>query len=315
MTVGRIVLTAALAILGAIVVVILAVIAAFYAIFYFPNRTTATTGSIVSSGQVREYLLYVPTTYERTRPTPLVISLHPAMSWPSSQMHISGWNRVADEHGFIVVYPAGSGAGPKTWFMAGRRTPSRMPDVVFISDLIDALQRSYSIDATRVYVDGLSNGGGMAFVLSCTLSNRIAAVGMVSAARSPAWDWCPDHRPVPAIAFQGTADPVVPYNGGRTPVGPDPMPNVTQFTAEWARRNRCSPTPIESAVTSDVRRLEYPACAADASVVLYTIEGGGHQWPGGAPLPQFLAGRYTRSIDATAYTWAFFRAHRLATQP
>jgi polyhydroxybutyrate depolymerase len=168
------------------------------------------------------------------------------------------------------------------------------------------------VDPTRIYADGLSNGGGMAFVLSCTLFDRIAAVGMVSAARSPEWSWCADHRPVPAIAFHGTADPVVPYNGGRTPFGPDVFPSVLSFTATWARRNRCRPTPIESAVAVDVTRLQYTGCADAASVVLYSVKGGGHQWPGGTPIAEWLVGPYSRSIDATSHMWAFFREHQLS---
>jgi polyhydroxybutyrate depolymerase len=121
-------------------------------------------------------------------------------------MNVSQWNKAADAHGFIVVYPAGEGGGPKTWLMRGRRTPSRMPDVIFISELIDKLGASYNIDPTRIYANGLSNGGGMAFALSCTLSDRIAAIGAVAAAETLPWSWCMDLRPVPMIAFHGTAD-------------------------------------------------------------------------------------------------------------
>ena len=72
--------------------------------------------------------------------------------------------------------------------------------------LIDALQARYNIDPRRVYADGLSNGGGMAFVLSCTLSDRIAAVGLVGSAQLLPWEWCQDERPVPMVNFHGTAD-------------------------------------------------------------------------------------------------------------
>jgi polyhydroxybutyrate depolymerase len=234
------------------------------------------------------------------------------MSWPTSSMNISQWNLVADEHGFIVVYPAGTGFGPKSWEMAGSETPSRMPDVIFISELIDKLDVSYNIDKTRIYADGMSNGGGMAFVLSCTLSDRIAAVGMVSAGLYPEWSWCTDHRPVPVIAFHGTADPICPYNGGRTKFGDDIFPSVPSFMANWARRNRCGPNPIESAVAADVTRLQYTDCADDASVVLYTVKGEGHQWPGGKPIvAKWLVGPYSRSSDATRQMWAFFREHQL----
>jgi polyhydroxybutyrate depolymerase len=199
-------LVATLALIGLPVVVV-----PFEAVsFYTTNRDN---GSFVSSGEKREYLLYVPSSYDRSRPTPLVISMHGAGLWGAAQRETSQWNNLADKQRFIVVYPSGiGGKGVRIW--RAERGPSLMKDVRFISELIDTLERSYNIDSTRIYANGLSNGGGMSFALSCTLSNRIAAVGMVAAAQTLPWSWCTDPRPVPMIAFHGTADPDVPYNGG-----------------------------------------------------------------------------------------------------
>ena len=313
MNIRKIVIRTALVLIGLPAVLGLLAFGFFYSVFYFPNWTSATIDTIISSGEKREYLLYVPKSYDRAKPTPLVINLHTSMSWPSSSMAISQWNQVADEHGFIVAYPEGTGRGPKSWEMTGRESPADMPDVIFITELIDKLVASYNIDKTRVYASGMSNGGGMAFVLSCTLSNRIAAVGMVSAGLDPEWSWCTDHRPVPVIAFHGTADPVCPYNGGWSKLGGAAFPSVPGFMANWSRRNQCGPNPIESAVAADVTRLQYTNCADDADVLLYTVKGEGHQWPGGKRVPaEWMIGRYSRSIDATKQMWAFFYKHPLA---
>lgn len=270
-----------------------------------------TTGAIISSGEKREYLLHVPKSYDRTKATPLVISLHGAMGWPAFEMKITQWNLAADANGFIVVYPGGKGIGPKTWFMGGARTPSRMPDVRFISDLIDTLEAKYNIDPAMIYANGLSNGGGMAFVLSCTLSNRIAAIGAVSAAQSLPFSWCPDSTAVPMIAFHGRKDPIVPYEGGKVWIAPEPFPNVPSWVASWARRNHCASDPVDSAVAAAVIRSAYTECANDATVVLYTMEQGGHEWPGGMPLPEWLLGPTSHGINATNVTWTFFREHKL----
>jgi polyhydroxybutyrate depolymerase len=306
MTIKRIVIGAVLIIIGLPVLLILMILLSVS----FANKTN---GAIISSGEKREYLLYVPKSYDRSKPTPLVISLHAAMNWPAYQMKISQWNKKADENGFIVVYPAGTGTGPKTWFMEGAKTPSRMPDVRFISELIDTLEAHYNIDPARIYANGMSNGGGMAFALSCTLSNRIAAIGAVSAAQSLSSTWCADSTPVPMIAFHGTADPFVPYKGA--PPGwlnpTAPFPNVTTWTASWARRNHCASNPIDSVVAEDVTRREYTGCARNASVVLYTVKGGGHQWPGGKPIPEWIVGPLSNNVDATSQMWAFFREHPL----
>jgi polyhydroxybutyrate depolymerase len=275
-----------------------------------------TNGSIVSSGVKREYLLYVPKSYDRTKPTPLVISLHAAAMWPAHQSNTSGWNHLADSLGFIVVYPSGMVEGTRIWHV--ERGNGLQRDVRFISDLIDTLERSYHIDPRRIYANGLSLGGGMSFVLSCTISDRIAAVGLVAAALTLPWEWCTERRPVPLIEFHGTADPLVPFEGGRgtSRFAPDrfdpnfkPFPSVQSFVASWAERNQCGRIPTDSAVTVDVTRREYTHCADSAAVVLYTVQGAGHQWPGGKPMPRWLAGPSSSRVDATRVMWAFFEAH------
>jgi polyhydroxybutyrate depolymerase len=275
--------------------------------FHIANRDT---GTIVSSGETREYLLFVPRSYDRSKPTPLVISMHGAALWGAAQMELSKWNEVADREGFIVVYPSGvRGAGPRHWREEDGSREGR--DVRFISELIDTLRASYNIDPRMIYANGLSNGGGMAFVLSCTLSDRIAAIGVVAPALFLPWSACTDRRAVPMIAFHGTADPAAPYHGGTTWVAPQRFPDIPKWTATWARRNRCAPDPIDSPVATDVTRRSYTSCAEDAAVVLYTIRGGGHTWPGGKPPPEWSLGPTNRSIDASRLMWEFFREHQL----
>ncbi|MEO8499836.1 MAG: PHB depolymerase family esterase, partial [Vicinamibacteria bacterium] len=272
--------------------------------FDVSSRNNAT---IVSSGEKREYLLYVPSTYDRAKPSPLVISMHGAAIWPAAERDISLWNAVAERHGFIVVYPSAISRGPRAWHM-GQSSIAR--NVRFISDLIDTLKAGYNIDSTRIYADGLSNGGGMAFVLSC-MSDRIAAVGLVASAQLLPFGWCKSERAVPMIAFHGTADRAALYHGGKSWAVPNPLPGIPTFTASWALRNRCDPSPIESAAAADVTRLEYRGCADNSSVVLYTVKGGGHSWPGGGRFPEWVAGPMTNSIDATSLMWAFYREHPL----
>ena len=270
--------------------------------FRIDNRNN---GAIISAGQKREYLLYVPKSYDATRPTPLVISIHGAGGWPVQQMRLSGWNRVADREGFIVVYPSGIATrGPRIWHQdAG--------DVAFISQLIDKLAASYNIDRTRIYANGMSNGGGMTFTLSCRLPDRIAAVGVVGGAQIAPWKSCGDRTAVPMITFHGTADPMALYNGGSSWVVADALPAIPTWVANWAKRNRCDTKPIDSAVAADVTRREYSHCADGSEVVLYSIIGGGHTWPGGEPMPEFFAGTTSRSVDATRVMWEFFSAHPL----
>jgi len=221
-----------------------------------------------------------------------VISLHGASLWGAAQKETSQWNRVADEYGFIVVYPSERRRRTTGLHEGSEAGPSR--DVRFISELIDTLEARYNIDPRMIYANGLSNGGGMSFALSCTLSDRIAAVGMVGAALLVPFNWCTDQRPVPVIAFHGTADRAAPYKGGFSWL-PRSDFRASCLYGAVARRNRCGTKPVDSVVATDVTRREYTRCADDAAVVLYTIHGGGHTWPGGQPLPQWFVGRTSTS--------------------
>jgi polyhydroxybutyrate depolymerase len=278
-----------------------------YSAFLLVNQTN---GVLVSSGEERAYLLYVPESYDPASPTPLVISLHGFAEWPAHQMEISRWNRIADEFGFLVVYPSGVGF-PLRWraYDGSSRDSRPMTDVTFISDLIDALSSGYQIDATRVYVNGLSNGGGMSFLLSCELSERVAAFGSVSGAYLLPWDACTPSRKVPAIIFHGTADPIVPFEGGPSNSFDLPFPAIANWVATLAERNGCDAVPEDLPTQGEAQGVRFKGCTAD--VIFYTIEGSGHGWPGGEPIPEWIVGYTSMDIDATQTMWDFFMQHKL----
>ncbi len=272
-----------------------------------------TNGSLVSSGVKRRYLLYVPKSYDPSTPVALVISLHGFSQWPAHQSGLTGWNDLADEYGFLVVHPSGTGF-PKRWRTRGPAGLSTDPalDITFISDLIDKLESEYNIDPARIYANGLSNGGGMSVLLSCELSNRIAAIGSVAGAYLSPWSECRSARPVPTIVFHGTADPIVPYLGGPAHGPGFDLPSIPKWVAGLAEHNGCAAAPVELPTTSgEVSGVRYEGCSQDAEVVFYIIAGGGHSWPGGGYLPEFLVGHTTRDIDATRTMWEFFQRHPL----
>ena len=276
--------------------------------YYAANRSTH---QLVSSGLTRAYTLHAPPQYDGSAPVPLVISLHGAGMWPAAQQDTSQWNRVADREGFIVAYPAGLGGnGPRIWEVTPG--PAYRRDVTFIADLIDEVSRNYRIDAQRIYANGFSNGGGMSFVLSCTMSDRIAAIGLVDAALTLPWSWCKDDRPIPLIAFHGNSGEAAPYRGGSSWVslGRRIFQDVEEFVDNWARRNRCAGPPVESTVAADVTQIAYRGCES-APVVLYRLEGGGHTWPGGGHIARWFVGSTNRNIDASSVMWDFYKAHPL----
>lgn len=267
-----------------------------------------TNGSLVSFGEKRTYLLYVPESYDGAIPTSLVISLHGFAEWPAHLMQMSGWNNLADQHGFILVYPSGTGF-PLRWryhSSPGDHANTSL-DTLFIQDLIDQLASEYNLDSELIYVNGMSNGGGMSFVLSCQLSERITAIGSVSGAYLYSWDDCNPTRAVPTIVFHGTEDAIVPYQGGPSRSFEIPFPNIPEWINTLAQRNGCNQDPLEIPINGQVSGLQYRDC--EAEVVLYTITGGGHTWPGGKPIPKWIAGHTTQDVHATRLMWEFFQQY------
>ena len=265
-----------------------------------------TNGKMTVDGEVRRYLLYVPKSYDPAKATPLVISIHGYAEWPAHQRDISGWNKLADRYGFIVVYPSGT-AFPRHWRASG--ISESYKDVDFISALIDRISADYHIDPARIYANGLSNGGGMSFMLSCTLADRVAAVGSVSGAYLFPWSQCQTERPVPLIAFHGTADPIVPFTGGPSKSFNYPFPDIPTWVAQYAAHNGCKTLQLVASI-NEVSGEQFSSCTQGSDVVFYTLAGDGHTWPGStSPMPEKMVGKTSHSIDATDLIWQFFEQH------
>jgi polyhydroxybutyrate depolymerase len=251
-------------------------------------------GEVLSGGGIRRFTLHVPE--EIPSPAPLVIVLHGFTSNPGRVAELSGMSAVADREGFVVAYPAARGI-PSAWRAdTGRQGDA---DVVFLRDMVEVIGGALPVDAGRIYAAGMSNGGGMAVRAGCEAADLFAAVAPVAGAMTV--PVCDPSRPVPLIAFHGTDDRVVPYEGLRLL----DLPDVEDLLGGWAGRNGCGPESDTERVAEDVVRSTWGGC--DAEVVLYTVEGGRHGWPGSERAIRELDS--TRSIDASALIWEFFTDH------
>lgn len=276
-----------------------------------PVDIGATTYTFTYDELERSYMVYVPESYDPTQPTPMVISFHGASSFSSQQATFSAWNPVADEHGFIVVYPNGTGL-PRTWNSGLRIGGFERPDdVAFVDELLDRLKESHCVDPARVYANGFSNGGGMTHRLACERSDSFAAYGTVGSANTPLPEGCEPTRPIPMIGFHGTEDPIVPYEGSA--FRNTELFGFLEWGEDWAERNGCNLEAETLDATSDVSGIRYSDCDADADVVLYTIEGGGHTWPGGAGFITLVTGPVNDDISASAMMWDFYENYTLET--
>jgi polyhydroxybutyrate depolymerase len=254
------------------------------------------TEQIVSGGQARQYRLHVPPSYEQDKPVPLVINLHGYNSNAEQQEHVSQMSVKADQESFIAVYPEGLGS-PQTWHVGPGAEGAA--DLQFISDLIRHLQSRFNVDRARIYATGISNGAQMANRLGCELSDVIAAIAPVSGGYPPTLE-CYPVRPVPVVAFHGTADRLIPYEGQGRLLLP-----AREWATAWAARNGCNPTPTLTFQHGEVTGETWSNCQGSAEVTLYTIEGRGHSWPGSDMPPEIT----TQDIDATDVIWKFFEAH------
>jgi len=280
--------------------------------------------TLVSGGIERCYYLYVPSGLDSTQPAAVVLSFHGFLSNPDSHALISGWHKLAEQEGFLVAYPQGT-EFPQRWNAGSTWGDLGVNDVQFFRDMLDHLSTIAAVNRSRIYVNGFSNGGGMSVRIGCEAADLVAAMGSVAGAVVEMED-CSPSRPLPAMAFHGTADPIVDYEGGdmkgwwlRQAAGVTDAPTyfvgAEDWVAIWAEGNGCDPVPETIPQQGDVRGVRYTGCAQgavgaqSADVILYTIEDGGHTWPGGMPIPG--VGKTTNAINATEVLWKFFQAYTL----
>ena len=269
-------------------------------------------------GRSRSYIIHIPPKYAAKQPTPVVLAFHGAMTNAAIMALASGLSVKADEAGFVVVYPNGTGKGDlflvwNSGGFAGPKAKELPDDVGFVKATLDDLAKVVRVDPQRVYATGISNGGMMCYRLAAELSERIAAIAPVSG--TMAVEKCRPRRPVPVMHFHGTADKLVPFDGPDAPIAKFvAFRSVEATISTWARIDACptKPKTIDLPITADdgtkVTKTTYGPGKGGAEVVLFVIQGGGHTWPGRSwPIPWL--GKTTRNISANDLMWEFFQRH------
>lgn len=250
-------------------------------------------------GADREFRVHAPTGYDPTVSTPVVLVLHGYTETNDAIEDITQMTPLADERGYIAVYPQGLSTSWNAGECCGTSQAQNVDDVGFINAMLDQIEIDYCVDTKRVFSSGFSNGGMLSHRLACEAADRIAAIGPVAGPiRLPT---CTPSRPVPMQQFHGTSDFVVPYNGGFGAT------SVADCTAEWVERNGCDPTATVTFDMGDATCETYSSCTAGADVVLCTLDGGGHQWPGGQSAGPL--GTINMDIVASEALLDFFDAH------
>jgi polyhydroxybutyrate depolymerase len=242
--------------------------------------------TISVGGHDRSYRLYKPEGLPAS--AAVVIVLHGGFGTGDYAERNYGWDQLADSQKFVVAYPNGfnrawnvNGAG-----CCGRPAKEGIDDVGFITAAVADIEHNIGINASHVYATGMSNGGMMDYALACE-TTLFAAIGPVSGTQL---DPCRSPHPVSVMHIHGTADPLIPYGGGPghgfVHLDGPPIQGTNAF---WRNVDHCG---APATTTSGSVTTSTAGCPDNRSVVLITVDGGGHHWPDFATdkLWQFFAG-------------------------
>ena len=271
--------------------------------------------SFECGGRTRSYLLHLPPDYDAKKPVALVIVFHGGGGNASNAEKMTGFSELADKEGFMVVYPNGIGRiydRYLTWNAGnccGYALDQEVDDVDFTAKLIEKLEKEFSVDRSRIYATGISNGAMMVYRLACELSDKIAAIAPVAGALNN--KNCFPMTPVSVIAFHGTADQHILYNGGwpakRNDTHERKDNSVAYAMDFWANRDLCDSRP-EEMEKGRLKIKTWGSGLAGTEVSLYTIVGGGHAWPG-AEKGSLWGNESVTDVPATTIIWDFFDRH------
>lgn len=302
---------------GRVILLVIALMGIFLARPSFAATATKTPrilhGVINVEGLDRTYLYYLPQNLPSN--APVVFVLHGSTENGREMRSVTGYGfeRQADEHGFIVVYPDGyhrhwNDCRKAASYAAKKKN---IDDEEFILALINYFHVAFNADTGRVFTMGYSNGGQMAYRLALEMPERITAVAAV-AANLPTSDNCDCYQgnhPVPVMIMNGTRDPINPYKGGSVTIfgfGNRGTVLSSRKTAEYfAKLNQQDGPPKIASPARSVERMDWNA-PGKPEVVLESIKGGGHVVPQPYHRALLLLGRTVRTINGPAEIWNFF---------
>lgn len=271
-------------------------------------------------GYNRSYDYYIPSGYDGSTAVPMVLSFHGLGSNPSGQQLLTKFNYLAEQEGFIVVFPNSTvleGSHPnlpalpgsnKQWNVGVDRSLQYfegVDDVGFVEAIIDRLSSEYKIDGDRIFATGMSNGAMFSYYLAVKLPDRIAGIAAVTA---PMTVNILDESAQPAtiIIMMGTEDPIVPYDGVEGFIT-----SIDETVSFWLDVNGITAEPeveyLPQTAEDDstrIKRTIYAGGIDGTAVILYTVEGGGHTWPGGPQyFPAEAIGPVSYHMDGSAVIW------------
>jgi polyhydroxybutyrate depolymerase len=253
-----------------------------------PRVQPATTGVLSVLG--REFWLRVPSGYDASRPSGLVVGLHGYTSNAGELDSYFGLSAETERRGLLLALPEGTRnlQGHRFWNATGaccNFDHSTVDDSAFLSAVITAVASRYSVDSGRVWVVGHSNGGYMTHRLACEHADQITGIVSLAGMQNIDPAACRPSRPVAVLQIHGTGDSAVMFGGAGSPQRADSYPSAVDTAAEWARLDACRTGPdIASSrqLTTDAARVQasvWSDCSDRSQVELWAIQDGGHVPP------------------------------------
>ncbi|MBS1957133.1 MAG: hypothetical protein JST89_23285 [Cyanobacteria bacterium SZAS-4] len=241
--------------------------------------------TIKVDGADRHYLLHVPPNYAPTKPMPMILALHGMGGNSADFEKRTKLNDIADKEGFIVAYPDStqwfSQKDWKTWDTDDGIIPpgKHVDDTKFLRSVIDTTQSQLNVDDKRIYMAGISNGGMMTMHAAGPLSDKLAAVAVVSGAMSGKEE--SPTQPLSVLNIHGTNDSVIPINGiegvpdSLTLLGiPTFKPN-SYIPTYWNIKNGINGSPTTETVGTETRQ-HFVNQKNGAEVEQIVVAGGEH---------------------------------------
>ena len=225
----------------------------------------------------RNYLVYIPDSYDSEIDYPLMFVFHGFGGIATQFINNADMRDLAESNNFIVVYPQGLDLGGtgSHWNCSNPSADNKsdVDDIGFIENLIDQLIVDYPvIDSRRIYAAGYSNGGFMSYYLACN-SKKFAAIGSVAGTMlDDSYQSCNANFPTAMINIHGTNDFDVPYDGNTY------YPSIPEVVDWWKNFNN---TPNEDLLTNQdgsIEQYKYYNDAGDIYVEHIKIIGGDHYW-------------------------------------
>ena len=247
-----------------------------------------TNESLTYDGENRSYLFYQPNNYDGNSQLPLVLNFHGGSGTHNEQLALSDMRGLADNEQFFIAYPQAlpdpSDGNSNNWIHKGN---TGVDDVFFVEALINDLAVNYNIDTSRVYACGYSLGGEFCYELGCRLSNKIAAIGVVSRTMSTgSLQQCNPTQPIALTSILGTNDYIAPYEG-ITWNGVEYYLSAEDSHNYWINYNgidnSATITSLPNINTQDGSTVEsYLWESNDGCIAVKHLKviGGDHDWPG-----------------------------------